>query len=481
MRAMVWFRSDLRVADNTALYQACKSADEGVVAVFAICPGQWTEHDWGCMKVDFVLRNLAALSHSLAKLNIPLFIIRADRFTKLPQKLLRLAKHHHCDALYFNIEYEINELRRDQEVRACFEQSGRSVHAFTDQVILDVADMRTVSNGWYTVFGPFKRKWCAMVKEGGPLQVWPKPRRQPKMGAEPARVPRALRGFTGNRRPDLWPEGERAARRRLESFVAKRIERYHATRDLPAINGTSTLSPYLAVGVLSPRQCLEAALAVNNGRLDSGRKGVATWISELVWREFYRHILIGYPRVCMNRPFRLQTESLPWRYDEELFRAWCAGRTGVPIVDAGMRQLVQTGWMHNRVRMIVAMFLAKDLFIDWRWGERHFMRHLVDGDFASNNGGWQWSASTGTDAASYFRILNPFKQSRRYDTNGDYIRRFVPELRDASADELHVPHKHDALKKDYPQPIVDHEIVRRSAIEAFRVLSHGNRAGRTRS
>ena len=291
----------------------------------------------------------------------------------------------------------------------------------------------------------------------------------------------SIRGFTGNRRPDLWPEGERAARRRLESFVAKRIERYHATRDLPAINGTSTLSPYLAVGVLSPRQCLEAALAVNNGRLDSGRKGVATWISELVWREFYRHILIGYPRVCMNRPFRLQTESLPWRYDEELFRAWCAGRTGVPIVDAGMRQLVQTGWMHNRVRMIVAMFLAKDLFIDWRWGERHFMRHLVDGDFASNNGGWQWSASTGTDAASYFRILNPFKQSRRYDTNGDYIRRFVPELRDASADELHVPHKHDALKKDYPQPIVDHEIVRRSAIEAFRVLSHGNRAGRTRS
>jgi deoxyribodipyrimidine photo-lyase len=170
----------------------------------------------------------------------------------------------------------------------------------------------------------------------------------------------------------------------------------------------------------------------------------------------------------MGRPFKLETDSLPWRYDEEQFSAWCAGRTGFPIVDAGMRQLAQTGWMHNRVRMITAMFLTKDLFIDWRWGERHFMRHLVDADFASNNGGWQWSASTGTDAAPYFRVFNPVSQRRRYDPGDDYIRRFVPELRELSPARIHEPHQQSRVKTDYPQPIVDHATARKHAIEAFR-------------
>ena len=240
---------------------------------------------------------------------------------------------------------------------------------------------------------------------------------------------------------------------------------------MPAVDGTSTLSPYLAAGVLSPRQCLRAAVEANRGRAGSGKMGVTTWISELIWREFYRHIVIGFPRVGMNRPFRLETDRLPWRYDEGQFQAWCAGRTGVPIVDAGMRQLAETGWMHNRVRMITAMFLAKDLFIDWRWGERHFMRHLVDGDFASNNGGWQWSASTGTDAAPYFRIFNPFRQSRRFDPKGDYLRRFVPELASVSAGEIHEPHRNVSLRTDYPTPIVDHANARKQAIEAFRLRS----------
>lgn len=217
-------------------------------------------------------------------------------------------------------------------------------------------------------------------------------------------------------------------------------------------------------------------MEANRGRAGSGRKGVTTWIGELIWREFYRHILIGFPQVCMNRPFRVETDRLPWRYDEGQFEAWCAGRTGVPVVDAGMRQLAQTGWMHNRLRMITAMFLTKDLFIDWRLGERHFMRHLVDGDFANNNGGWQWSASTGTDAAPYFRIFNPFNQSRRYDPTGDYIRRFVPELEGVSADDIHEPHKSKSLATDYPRPIVDHDAVRRGTIKAFQGLSR--RAGK---
>ncbi|UCG16021.1 MAG: deoxyribodipyrimidine photo-lyase [Phycisphaerales bacterium] len=466
----MWFRSDLRVADNPALHHARKAADNGVIAVFAVCTKQWAEHDWGSMKVDFVLRNVRALSEALARLNIPLVLIRADRFAQVPGRLLTLAKRHACEALYLNSEYEVNELQRDREVTALFHEHGRSVHTFTDQVILDADRLRTGAGRWYTVFTPFKRKWCEIVKEEGLPPVGPRPRRQGRIGIEPDAVPATVRVFAGHQRPDLWPAGERAAQKRLNAFVARRIGDYHKARDHPAIDGTSALSPYLAVGVLSARQCLQAALDANHGRLDSGRKGVTTWISELIWREFYRYILVGFPRVCMGRPFKTETDNLPWRYDEGQFAAWCAGRTGFPIVDAGMRQLAQTGWMHNRLRMIVAMFLTKDLFIDWRWGERHFMQHLVDGDLASNNGGWQWSASTGTDAAPYFRVFNPLNQSWRYDPDGSFIRRFVPELAGLTANRVHCPDGQSLAALDYPRPIVDRRNTRQFVMRAFRRL-----------
>ncbi|MGD8454016.1 MAG: deoxyribodipyrimidine photo-lyase [Phycisphaerae bacterium] len=475
MRTLMWFRADLRVADNTALHHAARSADAGVVGVFAVCPRQWAEHHWGSAKVDFVLRGVAALSVALAKLNIPLLLIRTERFAAVPQKLLQLAKRHHCDALYFNREPELNERRRDDAVTDLFERSGRTVHAFVDQTAADVSRLRTGAGGWYTVFTPFKRKWCETVRNDGPPTVWPKPRRQDPTGIAPDPIPTTLRGFAGGGRADLWPAGERAAQKRLKSFISATIGDYHQHRDLPALDGTSTLSPYLSAGVLSPRQCLHAALEANAGRLDTGRKGVTTWISELIWREFYRHILLGYPRVCMDRPFKPETEALPWRQDERALAAWCAGRTGYPIVDAGMRQLAETGWMHNRLRMIVAMFLTKDLFIDWRWGERHFMRHLVDGDFASNNGGWQWSASTGTDAAPYFRIFNPLNQSRRYDPAGDFIRRWLPELATLPAKQVHCPDEALRSATGYPPPIVDRRRTREFVMQAFRGLGRGGK------
>jgi deoxyribodipyrimidine photo-lyase len=213
---------------------------------------------------------------------------------RVPPKLLRLVKRHGCDALYFNNEYEVNELRRDREVTTLFEKHGRTVHAFTDQVVLDAGRLRTRAGDWYTVFTPFKRKWCEVLQDDGPPGVWPKPRRQQNLGVKPGVVPLTLRGFTGPRRPDLWPEGEQAARKLLKTFVSQRIGDYHQARDFPAVNGTSMLSPYLAAGVLSPRQYLTAALEANSGRLAAGSKGVTTWISELTRREFYRNILIGF-------------------------------------------------------------------------------------------------------------------------------------------------------------------------------------------
>jgi deoxyribodipyrimidine photo-lyase len=231
------------------------------------------------------------------------------------------------------------------------------------------------------------------------------------------------------------------------------------------------LSPYLACGVISPRYCLQQALEARRSVGRSRRESVMTWINELVWRDFYRHILVAFPRVSMGKPFLSAGERIQWRNNEDQFQAWCEGRTGVPIVDAGMRQLAQTGWMHNRVRMIVAMFLSKDLLIDWRWGERHFMRNLIDGDLASNNGGWQWSSSTGTDAAPYFRIFNPYTQSRRFDADGQYIRKFVTELAKIKGSAIHEPHVDVTLAGvDYPPPIVDHAAARRLALQSYATL-----------
>ncbi|MEK1908449.1 MAG: FAD-binding domain-containing protein, partial [Pseudomonas sp.] len=234
----------------------------------------------------------------------------------------------------------------------------------------------------------------------------------------------------------------------------------------------SQQSTYLAAGVISPRQCLHAALRGNQGEFDSGNPGAVSWINELLWREFYKHILVGYPRVSRHRAFRPETEALPWRDAPQDLLAWQQGRTGIPLIDAAMRQLLATGWMHNRLRMVVAMFLTKNLLIDWREGERFFMRHLIDGDLAANNGGWQWSASTGTDAAPYFRIFNPISQSQKFDADGRFIRTWLPELVGLNKRDIHDPSAMGGVfgLAEYPRPIVDLAHSRERVLQAFRSL-----------
>lgn len=237
----------------------------------------------------------------------------------------------------------------------------------------------------------------------------------------------------------MWDAGEESALKKLSEFAASKIQKYKEKRDFPSIQGTSELSPYLSLGILSAKTCLNEALKANNGKFDGGNENVACWISEICWREFYRTILFHFPRVCMNQPFNLQTKRVEWLYDEQQFNAWKEGRTGYPIVDAGMRQLKATGYMHNRLRMITAMFLTKHLLMNWQLGEAYFMSMLVDGDFSSNNGGWQWSASTGTDSQPYFRVFNPKLQSERFDKDGIYIKKWVPELKKLSSKQIHDP------------------------------------------
>lgn len=469
MRSLVWFRTDLRVEDNTALALAAASGE--VVAAFLITPEQWRQHDWSPAKVDFLLRTLRVLSADLQRLNIPLLVQETPTFAETGPALLQLAQEHGCQALHYDREYELNEARRDARVSELFSGAGLEVFAHTDQVFAEPGTVLTQAGQFFTVFSPFKRALYRLL-EAEPPQAAPRIRKQESIGPGPTPVPERVTGFESPVPSDLWPGGEHEARARLKRFLERGIRRYREQRDFPAIEGTSTLSPYLALGAISPRVCLLAALEANGWKYEGGNAGISQWISELAWREFYKHILVGFPRVCRYRAFRPETEALPWSDDEEHFRAWCEGRTGVPIVDAAMRCLVATGWMHNRLRMVAAMYLTKDLFIDWRRGERFFMQHLVDGDLAANNGGWQWSASTGTDAAPYFRIFNPVSQSRKFDPDGAFIKRWVPELRDLDGGEngtVHDPSSAPLLLRtlDYPAPLVDRSQVLPRVKEAF--------------
>ena len=475
---LIWLRSDLRVNDNTALSAACERGP--AVALWLASPGQWQAHDDAACKVDFWLRNLRDLRQSLEGINIPLLVRRIDTWDQAAQTLLDVCRQHKIEAVHWNDEYGINENSRDQATRALLEASGVQAHSYLDQLLFRPGTVLTRSGDYFQVFSQFKKVCLEHLHRSLPSQA-PRVKRQAPVGIASDPIPQHIEGFDKPSRAlsEHWPAGEDEAQARLSRFVDETIEDYHHLRDLPAKPGTSQLSAYLAAGVISPRQCLHAALASNRGEFDSGSTGTQTWINELLWREFYKHILTGYPQVSRHRAFRTHTELLPWRDAPADLEAWEQGRTGFPIIDAAMRQLLHTGWMHNRLRMIVAMFLSKNLLIDWRLGERHFMRHLIDGDLAANNGGWQWSASTGTDAVPYFRIFNPVSQSQRFDPQGHFIRHWVPELRGLDEKSIHQPTQNKDLFADnsYHRPIVDLSSSRQRALEAFKGLSRSQGEG----
>ena len=468
---LIWLRSDLRQHDNTALAAAAERGP--TVAVYLLSPLQWQEHDDAPCKIDFWLRNLSELSKSLGALNIPLLIRTAPHWDQAPAVLLELCRQLKIEAVHVNEEYGINECRRDEAVAEALQAEGITFHSYLDQLLFKPGSVLTKTGTYFQVFSQF-RKVCYERLHRSMPSLKQAPGKQSALNIASDPVPEAIEGFPtpGESLRALWPAGEAEARRRLDTFADAQIDYYKSERDFPAKPGTSQLSAYLAAGVISPRQCLHAALQSNQGEFESGKVGAVTWINELLWREFYKHILVGYPRVSRNRAFRPETEALAWRDAPEDLAAWQEARTGLPIIDAAMRQLLETGWMHNRLRMVVAMFLTKNLLIDWREGERFFMRHLIDGDLAANNGGWQWSASTGTDSAPYFRIFNPVSQSEKFDSEGLFIKHWLPELAGLNKKEVHNPASAGGLfgVADYPAPIVNLSASRERALTAFKNL-----------
>ncbi len=477
-----WFRADLRYSDNTALSKALSESD-GVVGCFILTPKTWQQHDRAASQVQFILDNLQALGKILHKHGIPLLIRTTDSFEDCAAILYTIMQKYSLKNLYFNTQYEIDEIKRDQQITQYLETKNITVNRFADQTMLAPGSVLSKTGTPFKIFTPFKNTWLKTVQNTGIFSLKdPKPVLKNRsseaikaISSDP--IPTQCEGFVGPIDTTiLWPAGEIQAAQRLKTFCESTLENYHLSRNIPGIAGTSSLSPYLALGVLSPRQCLEAILKAShtdNVLEIRDKLGPATWLSELIWREFYKHLMAQFPSVCCFKPFQTLTDHLPWRYDTIAFERWCQGLTGFPLIDAAMRQLLATGWMHNRLRMLVANFLTKSLFIDWRWGERYFMQKLIDGDLSANNGNWQWSASTGTDAAPYFRIFNPIRQSQLFDPAGDFIRRYCPELACMDNKAIHEPYRLApvlAKKQGYPEPMITLGENREAVLHAFKTL-----------
>lgn len=467
-----WIRRDLRLADNLTLQQA-RSDGDAVIPVFILDPRLLNSPRLAPARRQFLFDSLADLDAGLRSRGSYLVVRAGDPVAELT----RLVGETGAEAVYFHRDVTPFARRRDARALRALETMGARTAVVDDLYLAAPEQVLKPDDSPYTVFTAYRRRWEERVAL---------PPRVPASNriATPQGIPSLdLPGHGLALNPAFAPGGEREAHRLLHSFVrrASGLRRYGENRNALALDSTSHLSPHLHFGTISARELVRTAQNMTaalspQALLNPGPgSNVSLWIGELVWRDFFAQVLWHYPAAACGS-FRREYDNLPWENDANLFQAWREGRTGYPVVDAGMRELVARGWMHNRARMIVASFLAKDLLIDWRWGERHFLQHLVDGDLASNNGGWQWAAGTGTDAQPFFRIFNPVAQGERFDAEGRYVRRWVPELARVPAEYIHRPWTMPpevaraagvAIGREYPAPIVDHSIQRERALALY--------------
>ena len=469
MRGIVWLRRDLRLSDQPALTAACEACSE-VIPLFVFDEPQLQSHVFGSACVNFMLGSLQELTTSLARRGIRLQWRRG----KPVEEVVGAALEWKVDAVFWNRDYEPGAIKRDRAVQQRLAQNGVIVRTFKDHMVFEAEEILGATGQPLQRYSAYRARWWTKWQAVKPplLPSLVRQRNQ-RAGTSSPRIALPTAEDLGYQTVPLSIKpGEKEAQRRLRWFLDGPVHSYVKGRNLPAIDGTSKLSPQFRFGTLSVRTAVHAAL----GRFAAGsrvsRRDVLTWVDELIWREFFQQILSAFPQVASG-PFRskdgLPRPRLAGAERNRFYAAWCEGQTGYPLVDAGMRQLNQTGWMHNRVRMVVASFLIKDLRIDWQSGERYFMQRLIDADLAANNGNWQWASSTGTDSMPGYRIFNPMLQSRKFDPDGTYIRQYVPELAGVPTDRIHAPHlmthEEQALAEcrigiDYPLPIVDHRQAR---------------------
>lgn len=465
MSVLLWFRNDIRIHDNPALHYFLeqKTSLEPGKAIFFVSEKQWQEHDWSTIKVDFIKRHVNALAKQLLSLNIILQVVHCDDFSEQISFLKQYCQEHNISEVVANQEIEFNEVQRD---KSCLE-NGIPLRMFESDVIVKKGKILNKSDEMYKVFTPYKRAWLSYVRAQG-FDYLGKP--SPSVDTDGNGTLELPTPLTCSGESDAWPLAEQVEQQVIPDFYQDKVANYGEKRDFPAIKATSGLSPYLAIGAISPRYLLLLLIQRFPDILVASDSPEFTWLNELIWREFYRNLIFHQQSLCKHRCFKAKYSTVIWPNNRQLFTAWCEGKTGYPLVDAAMRQLNQTGWMHNRLRMVVASFLTKHLLIDWRWGEKYFMQQLIDGDLAANNGGWQWAASTGCDAQPYFRVFNPIRQSERFDPKGEFIRKYIPELAKLPDKEIHFPHQYIAKEKLtlYWPAIVDHKQARLAALEFYR-------------
>ena len=473
-KSLVWFRRDLRVFDHAALHHALR-ASNAVYCVFVFDTGILAGLPRDDRRLRFIHASLVELDLELRRLGGGLVVRQGAARERIPA----LAAELDVDAVYVNGDYEPDAIARDALVAEALAADGRALLGFKDQVIFEKSEVLTLAGQPYGVFTPYKNAWLKrLAAQPEAVAPWPV---EPYAAAFAAPLdapipPLAQLGFEDG--PSPVAPGMSGASAQFEAFLP-RLADYGTARDFPAQAASSGLSVHLRFGTTSVRHLVRTLQQMM--AMGAGGAGAPVWLSELIWREFYAMILFHHPHLA-QRSFKPAFDAVEWEAGEEaeaLFAAWCAGRTGYPLVDAAMAQLNRTGFMHNRLRMVTASFLVKDLGIDWRWGERYFARHLLDYDMASNVGGWQWAASTGCDAQPWFRIFNPVTQSQKFDAEGRFIRQYLPQLAKLDARDIHAPWLVPAdelqacgivLGRDYPAPVVKHEEARQRTLERFAVV-----------
>ncbi|MES2939918.1 MAG: deoxyribodipyrimidine photo-lyase [Pseudomonadota bacterium] len=487
---LVWFRRDLRASDHAALHHAlaaCKQVHCAFVFDTAILD-RLPRRD---RRLEFIQASVAELDATLHRLagreRAGLIVLHGPAADQIPW----LAQSLGVQAVFANHDYEPQTLARDAAVRGALANAGIAFQTFKDQVVFEGRELLTQAGTPYAVFTPYKKAWLAKADDFF-LGSYAVARHAAQLAERPEAYVRPVPeladlGFESTNLHDLKiPIGESGGRALFEDFL-QRIDRYQLQRDFPAHKGPSYLSVHLRFGTVSIRELARAAWQ----RAQAGSAGAATWLNELIWRDFYFQVLANF-RVSdeegASHSFKREYDAIKWehgKHAEQLFAAWCEGRTGYPLVDAAMAQINQTGYMHNRLRMVVASFLSKDLGLDWRWGERYFAEKLNDFDLAANNGGWQWASSSGCDAQPYFRIFNPVSQSRRFDPEGKFILRYLPQLEGLPLPVLHAPGEANEIElaaagivlgRDYPERVVDHEEARQRTLARYAVVKQKKKA-----
>jgi deoxyribodipyrimidine photo-lyase len=468
--ALVWFRRDLRDYDHAALHHALQAHRRVYCAFVFDTEILGTLEDRADRRVDFIWRSAEELDARLREKGGGLMLRHGRARLEIPA----LARELGVAAVHANRDYEPMAIDRDAEVARSLAASGIAFRDYKDQVIFERGEVLTRVGQPFSVFTPYRNAWLARLRPEDllPFEVRPAPGQLVPPRAALQRLTLEQLGFESTDLDTLDIVAGMKGGHDLFADFASRIDDYQARRDFPALKGPSYLSVHLRFGTVSIREL--AAFAWRQAHLH-GSAGAAAWLNELIWRDFYHMILAHHPRVA-DHAFRPAFDAIDWDDAPERFAAWCEGLTGYPLVDAAMRQLKRTGYMHNRLRMVTASFLTKDLGIDWRLGERWFARRLNDYDLAANNGGWQWAASTGCDAQPWFRIFNPVTQSEKFDAEGKFIRRYVPELAGCDAKQIHAPWRMSAdqqraakvtIGRDYPLPVVDHALARQRTLERY--------------